>query len=249
MLRMAAVRTRKYVRGLRRARRPLDSVTQRWWDEKYAQGVSDSQTIGPGRSERWIRTHYESVERLLERDLERRGVDLAGKHVLDVGSGAGHWVEWALGRGAAHVTASDIALPSAEHLRARWSDDDRVTVRHAVAPDIDGPFDAVVAVGVMFHIVDDAQWQRTIAHLGSALRPGGWLAMTGMFGRIGYADVQVNDGMVTKRLRPYARWRRELAAAGFEDLQLYRNRSWTQVPVPMPEAHVLTAVSRSKVSS
>lgn len=235
-------RTEKYVRGLLRANDTLPGADSAWWDAKYESGISDSLTIGPNRREEWIDAHYAAIERLLERDLLRRGLDLRGASILDVGSGAGHWVRWALDRGADRVTATDISQRVIDHLLGAWSSDDRVTVVHGSPAEADGLFDATVAVGVMFHIIDDDEWTTTIRNIAASMRPGAWLAMTGMFGRSGYADVQVNNGVVTKRLRPYRRWRRELKAAGFGRLRLRRNRAWLRIPAPMPEAHLLTAI-------
>lgn len=233
-------RTRKYLGGLWRARAGLAGVEAAWWTRRFDGRVSDVATIAPGRSDVATALHYRSVEQLLHRDLRRRGIDLDGRRVLDVGAGAGHWTAWALDRGAKEVTAVDVSRPVVDHLRARWEGDARVDVVAGTATDAVGPFDAVLAVGVMFHITDDDEWAAAIRHFGAATEAGGWLAVTGMLGRLGHSDVQVVDGRITKRMRPYRRWRRELEAAGFRDIRLVRNRAWLRASEPLPEAHLLT---------
>lgn len=80
--------------------------------------------------------------------LDRFGVDLAGRLVLDAGASTGGFTDCALQAGARHVVAVDVGRGQ---LHRRLETDPRVTslertnIRHATIEDLGGPFDAIVA--------------------------------------------------------------------------------------------------------
>jgi len=130
--------------------------------------------------------------------------DLAGRRVLDIGSGTGRIVAMLLAAGAAHVTAVE---PSAafevlsQNLRPHA---DRVTflpiAGEAIPADLDVDF--AFSIGVLHHIPDpDAVVRAAFA----ALRPGGKIGIW-LYGREGnglYLAVLTPLRAVTKRL-PHA---------------------------------------------
>jgi SAM-dependent methyltransferase len=93
-----------------------------------------------------------------------------------------------------------------------------------------GRFDIINAIGVMFHIIDDAAWRRAIGNLARSLAPGGTLIVGGQFGWLtrsvlfhhtdryaSWAEAHKADGkevLVNKRIRSLRAWRRTMAAAG-----------------------------------
>jgi SAM-dependent methyltransferase len=130
--------------------------------------------------------------------------DLAGRRVLDIGSGTGRIVAMLLAAGAAHVTAVE---PSAafevlqENLAAQA---DRVTFLRlsgdAVPPDANA--DYVFSVGVLHHIPDPDPVVRAAY---AALRPGGRMCVW-VYGREGngfYLALLTPLRALTKRL-PHA---------------------------------------------
>lgn len=100
-----------------------------------------------------------------------------GSQVLDVGSGTGFYVDrWRrLGATATGLDLTDLAVGE---LSRRFPD------ARFVRADIGGPldtlplppasFDAVSAFDVLFHIIDDAAYERAFQNIAALLRPGGW---------------------------------------------------------------------------
>lgn len=84
----------------------------------------------------------------LDAALDRFGVAVAGRHVLDAGASTGGFTDCLLQRGAAHVVAVDVGAGQlAWRLRrdSRVTVRDRLNVRFLTLDDLGGPVDVVVA--------------------------------------------------------------------------------------------------------
>ena len=102
---------------------------------------------------------------------------LAGRplDVLDIGSGTGHYVREWLRAGVKSVTASDLTAVAIERLQQEIPGLNAVRF-DATSPDRPaglGPFDVVTAFDVLFHIVDDAAYERAIRNCFALCKPGG----------------------------------------------------------------------------
>lgn len=231
---------RKILRGWRATRsapqREYDAG--RWWDDAFYSGqITDRNTISRGRSLIAAALHYASVETIILRHLPR-----SPERVIDIGSGAGHWLDFYTMLGA-EVAGCDVSAKCVEYLRQRFD-----AVEHgpalAALPAL-GVADLVNAIGVMFHIVDDAEWQATIRAVSDCLRPGGLFVVGGHFGWLDGVNVQWDGGTVNKRLRSARRWRSVLHAAGFDRVRIARNYAYLHASEPLPENNILFAVKRS----
>jgi hypothetical protein len=134
----------------------------------------------------------------------------------------------------------------AEFLRRKYAGQPPVTILKAdvveddIAPQVGGPVDYVSAIGVMFHIVEDARWERAVANLAAVLKPGGLMFVGGDFGPR-TRDVQFHavdrfeswsehgrafaaDGAhrVNKRVRSLAAWHELASRRGLEIVDLVR---------------------------
>ena len=233
---------------LQRTDRPYQADS--WWDaEFFTRGLSDRQTIAPDKNPLSAAYHYASVELLILRHLRNGRADLAGARCCDLGSGSGHWIDFYLGLGAAQCAGIDISEKAAAFLRQKYAGDNRVTIHHGRLldrlPQAGGPFDLVNAIGVMFHLVDDTEWERTLHEVGRSVRPGGWFVAGGQFGWLDGVNVQFDDQhRVNKRLHSARRWRRVLRAAGFDPVTVHRNRAYLFIRDSLPENHVLMARKR-----
>ncbi|WP_428261287.1 class I SAM-dependent methyltransferase [Haliangium sp.] len=164
---------------------------------------------------RWYETkyHYNLLENAIIDLLRGLGNPVIGNVVLDVGAGTGHWIEFYLKYlEAREVVAVDFSPTAVERLRSRYLDLPAVTVqrRDICEPEaeFEGRFDVVNAIGVMFHIVDDARWRRAVANLCRYLRPGGVAIIGGDFGD------RTEELGVMRRVRSLALWEEVVAEAG-----------------------------------
>lgn len=219
---------------------------ERWDELHYVQGVGDRQTLSAEKHLIAARYHYNSVELKILRHLREYGIETEGSVVLDIGSGAGHWIDFYKSLGSASTIGVDISRRSAEYLRNKYKDRSDVTILHGKASEmlagLDVRFSIVNAIGVMFHIVDDLEWIGTIEIIAQALQPNGLLIVGGHFGLFDGLNVKFDhDGLVNKRLRSKRRWKRVLSEAGFRDIRVYRNQAYLWIDDVLPENHLLTA--------
>ena len=121
-------------------------------------------------------------EREYELKWEHVGAVLAplaveGATLLDAGCGNGYFTERALRLGFA-VEAVDFSADAIAVARAQPG---REEVEWHVSPltdfGSDRRFGVVMSIDVLFHIVDDSQWERSVANLASLVADGGRLVV------------------------------------------------------------------------
>ena len=126
-----------------------------YWDRKFYEGpVSDSTTIRSDIDHASALFHHTSIEMLILEHFSNNKVTIENKRILDVGSGAGHWVEFYLKNQASQVTAVDISEKSCKFLSSKYSSNDNVKViNENILQALDNSnfdFDVINAIGVMF---------------------------------------------------------------------------------------------------
>jgi SAM-dependent methyltransferase len=184
-------------------------------------------TIGP-ISEPESRFHYNAVENAIIRTLLKRTPPPAPAMVeawramqaraqlrlLDVGSGTGHWIDFFRDTFlVSEAVGVEIATQMAAFLRGKYAGAPVTILEDDVAapgfgPDrTGGPVDFVSAIGVLFHITDDARWRQAVANLRDTLKPDGLLLVGGDFGwRTANVQFHNNDR--------FGSWREFRSAAG-----------------------------------
>jgi SAM-dependent methyltransferase len=174
-----------------------------YWEQRLHQNFDPCGVGCLGLSEgynRWLARVRATVVRRALRSACR---DWRGHNVLDVGSGTGFWIEQWRRLGVASVAGSDFTSGSVARLRKRWG--------HTAIRSIDitahefplaGRFDAVSAIDVFFHIVDDAAYARAWRNVGSLLRPGGLFVFTENFLR---NEPERRQHLVSRTLRDIER--------------------------------------------
>ena len=171
----------------------------------------------------------EEVARLLD------GVDMTGKTVLDIGSGAGGiTASLAKTYGAARVIGIDVEAPvceAARRLVERQGVADRVEIRQVEPgpfPFEDGAFDIVFSKDSIVHIADKEFLSREAFRV---LKPGGWFVASDW--------LISHDGAPSPEMAEYIRredldfgmasperYRAALEAAGFVDVELRNRNAW-----------------------
>jgi ubiquinone/menaquinone biosynthesis C-methylase UbiE len=101
--------------------------------------------------------------------------------VLDLGCGVGRWSRWLAARGA-QVTGVDLSPTMIEIARRRARDAGltkrcRFLVQDVAKLDADGPYDLVLAVTVLQHILDPVRLQRALERMSKHLAPGGRMVL------------------------------------------------------------------------
>ena len=237
------------------------------WHRASPESLSDADTIAAERGSLASRFHYNAVENSIIECLARREVPHPPR-VLDVGSGAGHWIDFYREVfGAEEAVGIEISEPAVRALEERYAEVPGVTIVEADVSDpdfaLDGEFEIVNAIGVMFHIVDDARWERAVAALGQRLAPGGVLVVGGQFGLV-TQNVQFHrtdsfsnweefrsaggeTALVNKRIRSLRRWRRCAAEAGLRTACVRRTRQSGSLQTP--ENNVLVLVRDTELSA
>jgi SAM-dependent methyltransferase len=219
--------------------------------------LEDSETIAPGADPLRTAYHYNAVENAIMDCLARQLLP-SPLTVLDVGSGAGHWIDfYRRVFAASSVVGLELSALAAEGLRAKYADRPEVEIAEGDVSDpgfsLERTFGLVNAVGVMFHIVDDERWQRAVSTLARHLEPGGLAVISGQFGRATrniqfhrrddfsswdeFRSPASDVALVNKRIRSLRRWRSCAEAAGLEIVR--RQRAQTSRAIPTPENNVL----------
>ena len=225
--------------------------------------VTDSMTIGTV-SEPESRFHYNASENSIIRALTAResvrqppavwrfAQQRRAWSVLDIGSGSGHWVDFYLDVYLARsVTAVEFVPQMAEFLREKYRGRAEVRVLAADVAEslpVSETFDVVNAIGVMFHIVDDARWRRALAHMAAVMKPTGVMLVGGDFGEV-TRDVQFHrvdefaswrehdtaqapTSRVNKRVRSLSDWRAAAHEAGLTVVEVVRSDACELIRTP-----------------
>jgi ubiquinone/menaquinone biosynthesis C-methylase UbiE len=110
-----------------------------------------------------------------KRFLDRHGIDLRGKTLLDLGCGSGYGSQLiSEGLAPGRLVALDL-MPE----QIRRAEERRLPVEFRVgdaeAIDLpDGSIDAVFVFGVLHHV---PRWRRALAEIARVVRPGGWILL------------------------------------------------------------------------
>jgi hypothetical protein len=233
-----------------------------WHKSASDQGFSDRITISPTESPLAARYHYNAVENSILEYFESKQPP-AKPHVLDIGSGAGHWIDFYLDVfEAQRIVGIEIATSSVEFLREKYADSrDVVVLENDVSRPqfkLDQKFDIINAIGVMFHIVQDKLWEQAVRNLAAHLDDDGVIIVGGQFGWT-TRNVQFHvtdrfsawedarDGvseeiLVNKRIRSLAYWRECAGRAGLRVDAVLRTRQ--RKGIATPENNILVLKKR-----
>lgn len=156
--------------------------TEKFWETRLSNDLSLRGTGHRAFDLNYNRWLYRSQFDTLDLILEKRQINLNGKSLLDVGSGGGVFINYFSNKGCNPIVGVDITKASIEHLRNQFPDK---TFFHAdiasPALPIDGTFNIVTAISVMYHIVSDEKFNRALMNMVSLLSPGGYIIVCDQF--------------------------------------------------------------------
>jgi len=150
---------------------------ERYWSERLEETYSLAGVGWLGMGEPYNRWMYAVRRRAFRRAL--RGRVTPDARALDVGSGTGFYVDRWLELGVRDITGSDLTAFAVERLRERFPDTPfhQLDITSPSLPQL-GRFDAISAMDMLFHVVDDRGYERAIRNLAELLAPGGVLVLT-----------------------------------------------------------------------
>lgn len=244
---------------IRSKQMPYDA--KQFFEEKHRKRISDEfsdrMTINPHYKLTYSRYHYNAVENSIIEYWAREPF-CERPSVLDVGPGAGHWIDFYLDVfRAARVVGIDISEPCVSALRSKYRDVSKVDIRQVdiTSPDFDisEKFDVINAIGVIFHVVEDDLWQHAIRNLSRHLKAQGVIITGGEFGHItqnvqfrlkpskALAGGRVEEAaFVTKRIRSLGAWKKCVAEAGLRVKGFVKTKRLKGVRVPENNILVLS---------
>jgi SAM-dependent methyltransferase len=151
---------------------------ERYWSHRLEQRFTLDGVGWIGLGEPFNRWMY-AVRAQVFRRVVRATVDVPHARVLDVGSGTGFYLGLWHGLGAREIVGSDLSGVAVDRLRARFPamSIEQVDVSEG-SERLEGPFDAISAMDVLFHIVDDDAYARAVGNLAGLLAPGGVLVLS-----------------------------------------------------------------------
>lgn len=185
--------------------------------------------------DRWreMRIWQERYQQVRLAMIEQYGGALAGRRILDLGSGMGG-TSVALALAGAHPLAFEYNRAYCDIIRLRAARYDLalpvVNGAGETLPFADGSFDLVICWDVVEHVQDP---ERLVAELARVLRPGGRALVT-VINRYAFRDPHYHMPLLNWLPRPLAEaiidWRRRRKQGGFSDRQALSEMHYFTVP-------------------
>ena len=162
---------------------PASAGRRAYWDDRLRRhwGPEGASSVVFGR--RFARWRYRVRAHVFRRVVRGLGVAPSRLDVLDVGSGTGFYLAQWKALGVRSLSGLDISDWAVEQLRREYPDATFLSadIGRPLSPLPDETFDAVSAIDVLVHLVDDGDFARALRHLRRSLKPGGFLILSDSF--------------------------------------------------------------------
>lgn len=205
------------------------SDNSQYWIDRHQKHLGRLVSVGDiRRSEDENLSLYAMKKRTVLVVLKLLGLgDLVGRSVLDVGCGIGLISElfYVLGGRVTGIDASNEAIESARYRCPSG----RFQVSSVVDFSLPERFELVFCADVLYHVIDDANWNLTLKNLVGHLALGGWLVLIDQLREEPYSPAP------HVRFRSYDMYRQataglnviEVEVPGHEKILVYRKPFWT----------------------
>lgn len=151
-----------------------------YWEDRHARGASLDSVGWTGLGHSFNGWMYEVRRRIFLRVVPRFVTVTPETRVLDVGSGTGFYLRLWQQLGAGRIEGSDLSERAVEWLRTQYQELPMHVLdlgAEELTLEVDS-YDAVSAMDMLFHILDDDAYRRALHNLGRLVRPGGHVILT-----------------------------------------------------------------------
>jgi len=209
-----------------------DFDSQAYWERRLSSQIDLQGTGHRGFDSEYNRWFYLAQADSLDMLLKQNQIVLQNMSAIDIGSGVGFYIDFIKKRGATKIVGVDISQTSIDYLKNNFPDCD---FYKADISDIDlklpGKFDVLIAISILFHIVDDMKFAQAIQNIGNLVKPRGFAILSDTF-----SPPLFNPAShVTFRSR--AEYENELKKAGFiilDTLPMFYFLNRTFIPIIGP---------------
>lgn len=158
----------------------------RYWYELLSKDFSLSGVgfLGLGKAyNKWL---YRARQRAFDRVVKKLPMYLGAKGVLDIGCGTGFYVNLWAERGVERLVGLDITEISVEKLSQEYPRYEFYVsdISEKEQPYKGDSFDVVTAFDVLFHIVDDEKFERSIQNISKFTKTGGYILISDNFPKV-----------------------------------------------------------------
>jgi 2-polyprenyl-3-methyl-5-hydroxy-6-metoxy-1,4-benzoquinol methylase len=208
---------------------------RQYWEERLEKHC-DLEGVGcEGRSATLNQFLYRAKNRAMNRALSRLPLALTSSNLrmLDIGAGIGFWIDYFLAKGIKSITAVDIAPTAVKFLKEGYC---RLETMDFVCADAGGDeffkvirsrFGLVIAMDVLYHIIDNEKFCATIRNIARVLEPGGYLFLTDILS----SSKKLMSPQQHVHWRPLIAYKQELQKNGLDIIYLAPAYALLQSPV------------------
>jgi len=156
--------------------------TRRYWESRLTAAPNLRGTGHRAFGLAYNQWLYQAQVDCVDQLLARQKIDLTNRRVLDVGSGTGFYIDYFIRQGANPIIGSDITEISTRYLQAKYPQHTFLTcdVSAQTLP-LTGDFFMISCVSVLYHILQQAQFETALKNLCQHLAPGGYLLLSDTF--------------------------------------------------------------------
>ena len=153
-----------------------------YWEKRLKSNL-DLQGVGHHRFDlEYNKRLYAAQKDCMDILVDRCHLPITDKHIIDIGSGTGFYLEYYEALRPASLTGVDITQCSIEYLQKKFPNG-RFFQQDIAEKNLQmsEKFDIVSAMGVLYHIVEEDKFSQAVTNLCQLLNPGGFVIISDTF--------------------------------------------------------------------
>jgi ubiquinone/menaquinone biosynthesis C-methylase UbiE len=210
-----------------------------FWDNNFYKSVSDklphSQTIYKCCPEEKAFFHYQTTSNIIYYILLKYRIILnKNEKILDIGSGSGYWIDMYKNLyETIKINSTDISVKVYNVLKNKYKNNNNITVYNDnILDHNENNYNLINAIGVMFHIVDDNDFELAIEKISNILLKDGYFIVGGEFGNENKYLNFINNEKPIKQIRSYDYWKNILNKYNLKIINKFENKCRKFIATP-----------------